>query len=52
MIDICSFISSIITEEAKVWPMTIRGEADNDGGCLVESMAPLLKGDEIPTTCR
>jgi hypothetical protein len=47
MIDICSLISSLITEEAKVWPMSIRGEADDDGSCLVQTMALLLKGDEI-----
>jgi len=52
MIDICSLISSLITEEAEVWPMSIRGEADDDGSCLFESMALLLKGDEIPSTCR
>jgi hypothetical protein len=52
MIDISSLISSLITEEANVWPMSIRGEADDDGSCLFQSMALLLKGDEISTTCR
>jgi hypothetical protein len=47
MINICSLISSLITEEAKVWPMPIRGEADDDGSCLVQSMALLLIGDEL-----
>jgi len=51
MIDICNLISSLITEEAKVWPMSIRREAYDDGSCLFESMALLLKGDEFPTTC-
>jgi len=53
MIDICSLISSLITEEAKVCPMSLRGEADDDdddGSCLVQSMALLLKGDENQRT--
>jgi hypothetical protein len=50
MIDICRLISSLITEEVKVWPMSIRGEVDDDGSCLVQNMALLLKGDEIQQT--
>jgi len=51
MIDISSLISSLITEEGKVWPVSMRGEADDDdGSCLVQSMALLLKGDEIQQT--
>ena len=47
MIDICSLISYLINEEEKVCPMTMRGESDDDGSFHVQSMALLLKGDEI-----
>lgn len=51
MTDICNLMSSLITGEAKVWPMSIRGETDDgDGSCLVQNMALLLKGDKIQQT--
>jgi len=50
MIDICSLIRSSITEEAKVWPMSIRGEAADGGSSLVQNMVLLLKGGGIQQT--
>jgi hypothetical protein len=54
MIDICSLISCLIscliTEEEKVWPVSIRG-GTGDGSFLVQNMALLLKVDERSTNC-